>query len=500
MEKSKEAANPSLNITAKITECEEYLGVNYFICNFRMGYDDDGSSWNIRKRFSHFIELQRNLAIKYRDLPDLPATTWFKLKEKNEVEARKKQLNDYLQKLCRKEALSTDSDFHNFINLEENLHNKVQFNKEKLLTVFPEIKLGIRDFVVAEKQRIVMAVCSEEKLQTRILSYWDNITLPFFGSSGDSVVGSLVIFKIISKDPWHVEKMYVKNFKAQATCIHFDEETNALAIGMANGKIRVLEIPIDFNFVKEVKYEANEISAHSNQVNGVCMDAALGYVYSVGKDGKFCVSDRTSCELYWSKQFDKFELRSMYHDVNSKRVFIGDSGGMIHVFSVKKYPPRRLTSIKTSVTIGIKTITCSDDHTKLFAGTSDGAVICLNLGAYGKEKRDTKEYPYSLQGKTKCVSLQWDEENSGLLSGNESGNVAFWSPEANKCEYVFNAHLSKVTCMNWRKSDRRLITGSTDGKIKVWKLPKSWVNPNTEIAKKFLGPIIKASEEKKADV
>jgi WD40 repeat protein len=177
-----------------------------------------------------------------------------------------------------------------------------------LLYTFPDIELGIRQFVVAEKQKIVMAVCSEEHLQARILSYWDNIKLPFFGSTGESVVGALVVYKIISKDPWHVEKMFVKNFKSQATCIHFDEETNALAVGLDNGKIRVFEIPKNFKFVKDVKYETSEITAHSGKVSGICMDSVLGYVYSIGSDGKFSVSDRTSCELYWSKQFDTFEL------------------------------------------------------------------------------------------------------------------------------------------------------------------------------------------------
>jgi WD40 repeat protein len=167
----------------------------------------------------------------------------------------------------------------------------------------------------------------------------------------------------------------------------------------------------------------------------------------------------------------------MYHDVSTKRLFLGDNGGLIHVYSIKKYPPKRLTSIKTSVTVGINSITCSDDHSKLFAGTAEGTIICLNLGHYGKEKRESSEYKYSLKGKTNCVSLTWDDANGGLLSGNESGNVAFWSPEENKCDYVFNAHMTRVTSMQWNKEDRRLITGSSDGKIKVWQLPKSWVDP-----------------------
>lgn len=70
----------------------------------------------------------------------------------------------------------------------------------------------------------------------------------------------------------------------------------------------------------------------------------------------------------------------------------------------------------------------------------------------------------------------------------ESGNVAVWSPEENKCEYVFNAHLKKVTSLHWNKDLRRLITGSSDGKIKVWQLPDTWVDGGKETkAKEGMG-------------
>ena len=429
------------------------------------------------------------MEVKYTDLPELPATTWFKVSDPKSIEDRERQLTDYLQALCRKETMNTDGDFHNFINLEENLHNKVSFNKEKMLYKFPDVDLGIREFVVVEDQKIVMACCSEENLQTRIFSYWDNLKFSFLSDDqSHSTVGALVVFRIVSQDPWHVEKLFLKSFKSLATCIYFETSTNALAVGLGNGKIRIFEIPKDFNFVKDVVYEASVISAHTNQITGVCMDSSLGYVYSIGRDGKLCVSDRTSCEVYWSKQFDKFELTALFHDTDNKRLLIGDSSGMIHVYSVKKYPPKRLTSLSTSVNISIKSITCSQDKTKMFAGTSEGTILCFQLGPYGKEKKESAEYPYSLKGKTKCISLVWDETHKNLLAGNQSGNVAVWHPEENRCAYVFNAHLHKVTSLYWNREERKLITGSSDGKIKVWQLPLTWIDLN------FMAKVLKLSK------
>lgn len=422
--------------------------------------------------------------------------TWFKVSEAKTLDTRRQELSEYLQKLCIKKELSNDSDLHHFINLEENLHNKLHFYKEKLLYKFPDVDLGVREFVCDEEQKIVMAVCRDENVQTRILSYWDNLKLSFLSKGDDthSTVGALVVFRILSQDPWHVEKIFVKSFKTQTNCIAFCKETNVLAVGLASGKIRIFEIPVGFKFVQGVVYESSAVKPHSAQVNGVAIDSSLGYVYSIGKDGKFCVSDRTSCEVVWSKGFDKFELTALYNDAERHRLFMADSGGVIHVFSVKKYPPKRLTSIRTSVTNAIRSIACSESHDRLFAGTVDGSILCFNLGGYGKEKKDTKEYPYALKGKGKCQSLCRDEANNGVLSGNQSGNVAVWYPEENRCVYVFNAHLHKVTSMYWNKDERRLITGSSDGKIKVWQLPRNWVEVEGISKTKAIGKSVQTGE------
>jgi len=103
-----------------------------------------------------------------------------------------------------------------------------------------------------------------------------------------------VIFKIISLDHWHVEKLWVKSFKSQTTCLYFDRTSYTLAVGLDDGKIRIFEIPSNFKFNKDVRYESNEINAHNRTVNGICMDPSLGYVYSVSSDGNFTISDRTS--------------------------------------------------------------------------------------------------------------------------------------------------------------------------------------------------------------
>lgn len=78
-----------------------------------------------------------------------------------------------------------------------------------------------------------------------------------------------MIFKVIGTDPWFVEEIFSKSFKSQATSLHFDEVTSCLAVGLANGRIRIFEIPTNFKFIKEVPYDSNEILAHTGPITGL---------------------------------------------------------------------------------------------------------------------------------------------------------------------------------------------------------------------------------------
>lgn len=129
------------------------------------------------------------------------------------------------------------------------------------------------------------------------------------------------------------------------------------------------------------------------------------------------------------------------------------------------------------------------DEDKLYVGASEGCILCLNFGKYGKEKKNTKEFTYSLPSKRQCSVLRYDEDNQGLLAGNESGNVSVWHPDINVCSYVFNAHHKRISTMHWNHETRRLYTGSNDGKIKVWQLPEDWT-PDEIIFKKPMGKLL----------
>ena len=101
-----------LYIRAKVILFEENLGLYYYTWEIKSGSESTEAKWTVKKRYSDFVALHKNLLLKYADLPELPKKTWFKMYEAKDLDQRKRELNDYLMALCKKEALTNDGDFH----------------------------------------------------------------------------------------------------------------------------------------------------------------------------------------------------------------------------------------------------------------------------------------------------------------------------------------------------------------------------------------------------
>ena len=76
--------------------------------------------------------------------------------------------------------------------------------------------------------------------------------------------------------------------------------------------------------------------------------------------------------------------------------------------------------------------------------------------------------------------IRYNEENSELLTGDQSGRVTVWSLKNGKSIYAWKAHEGPITQMNYDSAHKILITGSKDKKIIFWKLPEKWVNEDIE--------------------
>lgn len=108
------------------------------------------------------------------------------------------------------------------------------------------------------------------------------------------------------------------------------------------------------------------------------------------------------------------------------------------------------------------------------ASDVNGYITIFDIGAPGKE-RLTKRVG-NTQGKPKQRVVLWRDHGREIISGDEDGCVTFWYSKEGTPLYVLKAHTGPITQMRWNEERQQLITGGKDQAIKMWQLPKCWID------------------------
>jgi hypothetical protein len=110
-------------VTAKITQHEiirdsSLLGVKYvlYIINFYTFYN----TWTVKKRYSTFVDFNKALGVKVKDLPELPPKRFFNMSD-DTIKERKTMLESYLNFLFRNVNFYLYPEILEFIQIEKDL-------------------------------------------------------------------------------------------------------------------------------------------------------------------------------------------------------------------------------------------------------------------------------------------------------------------------------------------------------------------------------------------
>ena len=248
--------------------------------------------WQLEKRYSEIDLLHKTLSKLYPNIPPMPGKTLFKIKNKDDLENRKKKLEFFLKECAKRKDIESNPNFKAFLEIDKHSPDLV-YNAPNIIYENSELPQGIRDFVFFEEANIMYIVCCDMKIASRLDAYVTNVNLPWEKKTDAHIsVGSVFAFKVILDKkgiPHLYEKLWAKSFPEQTGVVNFDKENLVLQVGLDSGTIVFYKTSEESKFL--AYDELCKIKPHNARVMGLAFDSKPGYIYSCGSDNKFMLSE-----------------------------------------------------------------------------------------------------------------------------------------------------------------------------------------------------------------
>ena len=459
---------------------EKYIGgkvVTFFTINV---YDNfSRKKWVLSKRYSEFETLHKNLAKLIPNVPTIPGKSFFKIKSTDALNKRKNHLESFLHQCVNRKDIMASDYIKDFLELDRHSPN-LTFNSPEKKYELTELPLGIRDFYYFNDEKIMFAACSDMNIASRVDSYITNVNLPWEKANGEHMtVGAVFAFKLNfgASNPSEIfEKRWAKSFPTQTGVINYNIEKSILMIGLDNGKIILFQTGIESKFCDyELLFEGKP---HNSRVMGIDIDPKKNVVYSCSSDKKFImtylIEENKSIEI----ENNSSGFTNLFFDKMNQRIFLTNEIGQVNIYLTDGNSPVFVKVVQTHSKNNLRGLDVSLNKYYIFTCSKKGDISVLDLGSSGREKF-VEEISY-FGGDLQMRVIRYNEENSELLTGDQSGRVAVWSLKNGKSIYTWKAHEGAITQMNYDSAHKILITGGKDKKIIFWKLPEKWVNEDIE--------------------
>ena len=455
---------------------EKYIDgktVTFYKINIYDNYSKE--NWTLEKRYSELDNLHKTLSKLYPNIPPMPGKTLFKIKDRDALEKRQKQLETFLKECAKRKDIESNESFKFFLEVDKHSPD-LNYNAPTIVYENTELPQGVRDFKFFEEGSILYIVCCDMNIASRIDAYVTNVNLPWEKKTDAHIsVGSVFAFKVIEDtrgNSYFFEKLWAKSFPEQTGVVNFDKESNVLQVGLDSGTIIFYKTSVESKF--SVYDELCKIKPHTDRVMGLAFDSKPGYIYSCSSDKKFILSEIN----YLSNVTEIAESASGYttleFDKPNERIFLTNEAGILSVFLTNTFPPSLVNVIQTHSTNCIRALHIDYSKQYIFTGTNKGDISLLELGVPGKEKL-IKEITY-FGGNLEIRIIRYNAEDRELYTGDQKGKITVWSLKSGQSIYAWQAHKEAITQMQYFPQKRQLLSMGKDKKIIYWQIPNDWVN------------------------
>ena len=432
-------------------------------------------TWYLEKRYSEIDLLHKTISKLYPNIPPMPGKTLFKVKDRDQLEKRKMQLETFLKECAnRKDIVSNDS-FKTFLEIDKHSPD-MSCNAPTILYENNELPLGVRDCIFFEEGHILFLVCCDMKITSRVDAYITNVNLPWEKKTGEHIsVGAVFAYKVLEDkkgNPINFEKLWAKSFPEQTGVVNFNKDELVLQVGLDSGTIVFYKTSVESKFL--AFDEIVNYKPHSDRVMGLAYDDQKGYIYSCGSDKKFMMTDFNNISNMSEVAYSAYGYTTLIHDKDNERLFLTNEGGVLSVFVTNVYPPNIVAVVQTHTSNCIRGLDIDYHKQYIFTGTNKGDISILDLGNPGKEKL-IKEISY-FGGNLEIRILRYNPDDNELFSGDQKGKITVWSLKTGQSIYAWQAHNGAITQMRFDRKKRQLLSVGKDKKIIYWQIPDSWVS------------------------
>jgi len=467
----------------KITEYFEKYVDGKIITFYKIQIYDNltKESWTLDKRYSEIDFLHKTISKLYPNIPPMPGKTLFKIKNKDQLDKRKSQLETFLRECINRKDIESNESFKAFLEIDKHSPDLV-YNAPTIIYENNELPLGVRDFVFFEEYSILFIVCCDMNITSRVDAYITNTNLPWEKKTNEHIsVGAVFAFKVIENkrgNTYMFEKLWAKSFPEQTGTVYFNKKGLYLGVGLDSGYVLFYRTSVESKFLEFEEIVNNR--PHTNRVMGLALDEKNQYIYSCGSDKKFMLNDISNYSKPLEIAQSTHGFTALIFDNENERLFLTDEGGVLRIFLTNTYPPTLVNSIQTHTTNCIRALDIDYKKQYIFTGTNKGDISILDLGNPGKEKL-VKEISY-FGGNLEIRILRYNRDKHELYSGDQKGKITVWSLKTGQSIYAWQAHSGAITQMRYDNKSKRLLSMAKDKKIIYWQIPDSWVS---DTVKKF---------------
>ena len=133
---------------------------------YKMIVEYEGESWQVMKRYSEFHDLNEQLMFHFSGVPSFPGKTLFKVKNPEQIEKRRGQLEMFIKLCCQREEFYANTKFTTFLEVDENAPDTL-LNQITLVGRLTHPQFGYRDVIIEKKYDLIFVLTSQMSASAR---------------------------------------------------------------------------------------------------------------------------------------------------------------------------------------------------------------------------------------------------------------------------------------------------------------------------------------------